>query len=216
MLVVGARDHTEMRRLVFWAEVSTVNVRRHPLAPRQRPAHSRARRSLMLKQISLDLKMLSKLLSVDSTSPSGLRWLEKPSPFSPIHAGSPAGSIGSEGYYRIKIGNITYLNHRIVWALTHNADPGASQIDHIDGNRANNDPINLRLATHRSNSQNKLNRSRHGIGVKKQGGSFQARIRIDGKLIHLGSFATAEQAALAYQNEARKVKPLPSGEVEHG
>lgn len=168
----------------------------------------------MLKQISLDLEMLSILLSVDSTSPSGLRWLEKPSLFSPIHAGSPAGSIGSEGYYRIKIGNTTYLNHRIVWALTHNADPGASQIDHIDGNRANNDPINLRLATHRSNSQNKLNRSRHGIGVKKQGGSFQARIRIDGKLIHLGSFATAEQAALAYQNEARKVKPLPAGEVE--
>jgi hypothetical protein len=169
---------------------------------------------MMQHRIPLNVKMLSALLAVDPGSPSWLSWKKKPSTFSPIQVGDFAGSIGSEGYYRIKIDGVTYLNHRIVWALTNSLDPGISQIDHIDGNRSNNSPANLRLATHRTNSQNKVNKSRYGMGVKKQGGSFQARIRIEGRLIHLGSFPTAKDAAAAYERAANETLPLPSGEVE--
>lgn len=168
----------------------------------------------MTRRIPLDIYQLSELLIVDTASPSGLKWIKKPSRFSPVQVGSSAGSIGSEGYYRIKIKGKTYLNHRIVWALTNNADPGAWQIDHIDGNRVNNNPANLRLATCRTNSQNKLNRSRHGIGVKKHYGSYQAKIRVNGIAITLGTFSTAEEASMAYQEAARKQLPLPAGEME--
>lgn len=169
----------------------------------------------MTRRVPIDVSCLEKLLTIDLASPTGLRWIKKPAKYSPIHIGSPAGSIGSEGYYRIGLNGTTYLNHRIVWALANGKDPGHHQIDHMDGNRANNDPSNLRLATHRTNSQNKINRSRHGVGVKYHDGSYQARIRVNGHLMHLGSFRTPEEASSAYEAAAKhapSLLPIPTQE----
>ena len=162
----------------------------------------------MSGRITLCPVELSEFLVVDGASVTWLTWVKKPAIYSPIRIGSAAGSIGSAGYYRIKMRNRTYLNHRIIWTLATGQDPGTNQIDHIDGNRTNNDPSNLRLASHRLNSQNKINRSRHGIGVKFMDGKYQARIRVDGKLIHLGTFNSAESASAAYQAAASSL-PLP-------
>ena len=168
----------------------------------------------MSSRITLCPVWLGELLAVDAASTTWLTWIKKPAPCSPIRVGNAAGSIGSAGYYRIKMRNRTYLNHRIIWTLSTGYDPGAYQIDHIDGNRTNNDPGNLRLASHRLNSQNKINRSRYGIGVKFRDGKYQARIRIDGKLIHLGTFDIAESASAAYQSAAACL-PLPGQEVSN-
>ena len=49
------------------------------------------------------------------------------------------------------------------------------------------------------------------IGVRKQSGKYQARIKIDGKLKSLGSYDTAKQAAKAFDKEAIRLRrPLSS------
>ena len=44
------------------------------------------------------------------------------------------------------------------------------------------------------------------IGVRKQSGKYQARIKIDGKLKSLGTYDTAKQAAKAHDKEAIKLR----------
>ena len=100
--------------------------------------------------------------------------------------------------------------HRIVWALANNQDPGVMQIDHIDMDRRNNCPSNLRIADQRLNHQRRTNTSPYGVGVKQSGEKYQARIRINGKLVHLGTFSTQQAASDAYQNAATSPSlPIP-------
>lgn len=162
-----------------------------------------------MKTIPLDSEKLRIFFELNPRSPSGISWTNCTQ--RRIAPGSPAGRINQEGYYNVQLQGKTYLAHRIVWALSRNSDPGPLQVDHIDGNRNNNDPANLRLVTNRANNQNKTNHSRHGIGVKTMGSKFQARIRVKGKLIHLGTFSTVEEASLAYQQAAHAL-PTPSTE----
>lgn len=73
--------------------------------------------------------------------------------------------------------------------------------DHVNGNGLDCRRDNLRVATHRQNLHNK-----RSAGDKLKGAfrinciskPWQARIRIDGKLIHLGIFATEQLAHEAY------------------
>src|SRR5580765_2401910 len=58
------------------------------------------------------------------------------------YAGKPAGSIQNRGYHQIVIDDVKFLAHRIAWLMTYGA-PVPQEIDHIDGNRANNGISNL-------------------------------------------------------------------------
>lgn len=78
-------------------------------------------------------------------------------------------------------------------------------VDHIDGNGLNNQRSNLRVCDRANNGCNKRTKKRKqspfkGVG-KTKGGKFKARIGVKGKVINLGLFSTAEEAALKY-NEA--------------
>lgn len=81
--------------------------------------------------------------------------------------------------------------------------------DHIDGNGLNNTRANLRLAT---TSQNGCNRGAQannksgykGVAWHKQRKKWRANIRVGGKQVHLGYFATPEEAALVYNKAARE------------
>ena len=78
------------------------------------------------------------------------------------------------------------------------------KVDHIDGNGLNNQRSNLRIVTNRQNLQNQLeHRNGRLVGVKLQKDHFRkkpwrALIRINGKRINLGSFATQEEANAMY------------------
>ena len=109
------------------------------------------------------LEQMKEAFSIDPTVPSGLRW-SKPN-CSRITPGSPAGCFRSDGYYRVKFNSIALLSHRIVWAIANNQDPGQKFIDHIDHNRQNNDPKNLRLVTKRENAHNSIKQSKYGPGI---------------------------------------------------
>jgi len=88
--------------------------------------------------------------------------------------------------------------------------PRGKEVDHIDGNRFNNQRSNLRLAT---SSQNKCNRGPRkdnksglkGVSWHRPLNKWTARIKIPyGKYLHLGLFGSKIEAAKAYNGAAEK------------
>lgn len=77
-------------------------------------------------------------------------------------------------------------------------------IDHIDNDPLNNRLDNLQLITQRENSSK--DRSTEVTGVRKQGENFIARIKINGKLLHLGMFPNIEEASLYYKNAVKSIE----------
>jgi hypothetical protein len=105
------------------------------------------------------------------------------------------------GYIAVMIGDGNLcLAHRVIWKLMTGTD-ALHEIDHRDGNRANNRWDNLRLATHAQQQANRASATRDlpkGVRRQKDSATFTARIKIDGKEIYLGSFKTPEDAHAAY------------------
>lgn len=85
--------------------------------------------------------------------------------------------------------------------------PEGMEIDHRNGNKADNRRANLRFATR---SQNNANRPHwgatpyKGVGFHKHKQRFYSKIRVNTRVAHLGYFATAEEAARAYDVAARE------------
>lgn len=112
--------------------------------------------------------------------------------------GQVAGCIHKSGYRVIRIGGKGYPAHRLVWIFVHGLINDFLQIDHIDGDKLNNDIKNLRLVTAKVNC---LNRSRHkakGYTWNKAAKKWQASIQIDGRTKYLGSFFEEQDARSAY------------------
>lgn len=81
------------------------------------------------------------------------------------------------------------------------------RVDHIDNNGLNCCRDNLRLATHAQNmgNQRKSKNNTTGYkGVTKYRDKYRARIGFQGKDISLGSYPTAELAAVAYDQAAKR------------
>ena len=108
--------------------------------------------------------------------------------------GEEAGSVSVQGYRQMSFKGQPLRAHRVAWALHYGEDPGSTQIDHIDGNKLNNAINNLRLATPKQNQ--------HNIKAKgysrRSNGTFQVRMRVDGKQKYFGHYATEEEAHAAY------------------
>ncbi len=120
-----------------------------------------------------------------------------------IKIGAKAGSLSSNGYIGLRFNNVDYKMHRIIWCYHFGQIANKLQIDHIDGNRANNKIENLRLATCSQNSSN--NKRAYGnsksniLGVdwSKASSKWRARICKNNKQIHLGWFTNQEDAIAA-------------------
>ena len=74
--------------------------------------------------------------------------------FGKAKIGAVAGTPSAKGYLVIGVQGRRFLAHRLAWMFVFGAMPNG-QLDHIDGNPANNRIANLREAT---NSQNHGNR----------------------------------------------------------
>lgn len=126
-------------------------------------------------------------------------------------AGAVAGVISNcLGYRLIGVLCQRHYAHRLAWLLTHGEWP-QHQIDHINGDRADNRIINLRCATHLENQQNrhapKANKHGHaGVFFHPPTGKYVAKIKVMRKRHHLGSFDTPAEAGAAYQ-AARNASP---------
>lgn len=117
----------------------------------------------------------------------------------------PGPRLGERGYRVIGLNHRTIRAHIIVWLMTRGFYPPYA-LDHIDQDRGNNRPDNLRLATPRQNAANSRLSSRNktghrGVSYDKQ----NRRYRADCCHVCLGYFHTATEAAAAYRTAAKEV-----------
>jgi hypothetical protein len=135
-------------------------------------------------------------------------WLVANSPR--VKVGWIAGCLNGEGYRKIKVDRKTYSSNRLAWLYMTGEWP-ADQIDHRDRNPSNDRWSNLRKANNAQNQRNKGISSNNMVGVKGVGRDdrnkhkpFRATIKVNGKRMHLGSFATIEAAKKAYSTAAER------------
>jgi hypothetical protein len=155
----------------------------------------------------LTAERLREALTYDSVT-GVFTWIKPPS--WRVKIGDVAGSLASIGYVYIKLDNYKYLAHRLAWFYVHGIWP-VDQIDHINGDRANNKIINLRSVSRSVNLQNQRQARSHNstgfLGVSPHRKKFAARIGVDGKYTYLGSFNTPELAHAAYVDAKRALHP---------
>lgn len=124
-------------------------------------------------------------------------------------AGSVAGCRHVGGYIKIVVKQHRLLAHRMAWLYVHGVWP-PEEIDHIDGNRANNAISNLRLASRAENQCNtgvpRNNTTGHkGIKFDARRGMWSAEIQYRRTRKWLGHFKSAEDASASYQAAAREL-----------
>ena len=85
-----------------------------------------------------------------------LFWKARPSKAARVTIGAEAASVDACGYARVKLDREYYKIHRIIWAMANQRDPGDFEIDHINRDKSDNRPQNLRLATQGQNIQNRI------------------------------------------------------------
>lgn len=120
--------------------------------------------------------------------------------------GSVAGSRNnSDGYLYILVDAIRYPAHSLAWLYCFGTLP--SLLDHKDTDRTNNRISNLRLANKSTNGANRginKNNTTGYKGVIKHPKGYIARIKVNRKCIHLGTFKDLIAAAKCYDQGAIK------------
>lgn len=129
-------------------------------------------------------------------------------------AGEVVGCPHSGGYIRIGLFGREFFAHRLAWLYVHGEWP-ADQIDHINGNRADNRICNLRQATDAQNRQNlraatSRNKSSGELGVTwdKSKGKWKAQICVNGKRMGVGHFESVHDAKAAYLTKKAELHPF--------
>ena len=124
----------------------------------------------------------------------------------PSQVGCRAGSSSGHGYRRLTIDGERIYEHHAAWLYMYGTCGG--ELDHKDGNRANNPISNLRVVTR---TQNNFNSEREAGASGLRGAYLDSRslkwfskIQIGGKVKWLGYFDSAQEAHLAFMAEAEK------------
>lgn len=121
--------------------------------------------------------------------------------------GSRAGSawrrLGAVRYV-IRFRHRGYQANRVAWLIMTGEWP-STIVDHRDGDGLNNRWANFRAATPAQNAANARIRKDNTVGLKGvtlRGSRYVVRIQANKRRISVGSFRTAQEAALAYREAA--------------
>ena len=121
-------------------------------------------------------------------------------------AGSIAGFLAKDGRRYIRIRGTRYYEHRLAWLYMTGEWP--EEIDHKNGEPADNRWSNLRQATRSQNNAN-VGLKRHnttgfkGVCWNKRRSLWRAQICVNKKRYTLGHYPTPQQAAEAYNEAAQ-------------
>jgi hypothetical protein len=150
-----------------------------------------------MKQIPLTRGLFALVDDEDFDRVSQFKWTAETSPKDNTFYACRSVKVGGKWTHES-------LHHKILDHL-----PRRQRIDHRDGDGLNNQKSNLRPASHSENLRNMRCRNKHGLkgicllsyGAKP----WKAKITYDGKLRHIGYYATAIEAAEAYDKKASEV-----------
>jgi hypothetical protein len=124
--------------------------------------------------------------------------------------GAVVGTKDENGYLKVWHAGRLWRAHRLAWLYMTGEWP-RHEVDHINGNRADNRMQNLRCVDHETNMENQRtarqdNKSKFlGVTWHKQPGKWRARITLRGKQTHLGHFPTPEAAHERYLEVKRQM-----------
>lgn len=159
-----------------------------------------------LVQFDPETTTFTHLPRVPSDFPEGPRQEVQCRIWNTRYAGKPAlASKDKHGYLVGCMDNYPVKTHRVLWAYIHGAWPDGD-LDHINGDKADNRLENLRVVTHAENMRNmrmpSTNTSGH-VGIYKDPIANSYIVKI-GKRLHVGRWPTMEEA-LAARHAALKV-----------
>ena len=134
----------------------------------------------------------------------GLYWKKKPSPLANnIKIGARAGR-QTQAYRQIRIHNIRYVEHRLIWSWHHGPIPEGMVVDHINDCKADNRIENLQLLTDRENVAKNRTKPGRLSNATPRGRGWAAQAFVDGKVRYVGIFDTQEEAHAAAQDFVKK------------
>ena len=123
------------------------------------------------------------------------------------------GHISNSGYLRVGLwleGKVRTMNIHKLMQTAFNM--GEGHVDHINGDKLDNQKSNLRIVTHRENMQNmKCHREGKLVGAsisratRYTANPWKAAIRLDGKKKYLGTFPTEQLAHEAYMKAFKEI-----------
>lgn len=125
-----------------------------------------------------------------------VRWADGPS------KGKVAQKTSRNGYATVRASEKVMMAHRVVYELMVGKIPSGMDIDHINHNKLDNNPSNLRCVTRSENMRNMKKTSNNTSGFtrvtfNKSKGKWQCQAQIDGKYKYLGLYDDLEKAISA-------------------
>lgn len=103
------------------------------------------------------------------------------------------------GYRKVRWSPHNLTAHRLVWFLHYGEQP-PEYIDHINGDRTDNRPENLRKACHHTNLANAKRRedNKSGVkGVRRSGNKWIGSVSFKGDRHYVGPFTEIAEAEIA-------------------